>query len=51
VNIEGDEESFELAKILKENDAKAVVEKVCGLEPSHPLFNDVVAVVEKVQKA
>ncbi|KAE9974545.1 hypothetical protein BLS_005281 [Venturia inaequalis] len=49
-NIEGDEESVELAKILKENDAKAVVEKVCGLEPSHPLFNDVVAVVEKVQK-
>ncbi|TLD36447.1 mannitol-1-phosphate 5-dehydrogenase [Venturia nashicola] len=49
-NIEGDEESVELAKILKENDAKTVVEKVCGLEPNHPLFNDVVAVVEKVQK-
>jgi len=49
-NIEGDEESAELAKILKENDAKAVVEKVCGLEPGHALFDDVVKVVEKVQK-
>jgi len=49
-NIEGDEESVELAKILKENDAKTVVEKVTGLEPSHPLFADVLAVVEKVQK-
>jgi mannitol-1-phosphate 5-dehydrogenase len=48
-NIEGDEESVELAKILKENDAKAVVTKVCGLEESHPLFADVVKVVEKVQ--
>jgi len=50
-NIEGDEESVELAKILKDNDAKSVVEKVCGLESSHPMFNDVVKVVEKVQKA
>jgi len=48
-NIEGDEESVELAKILKENDAKAVVTKVCGLEEGHPLFADVVKVVEKVQ--
>jgi len=49
-NIEGDEESAELAKILKENDAKAVVTKVTGLDESHPLFADVLKVVEKVQK-
>lgn len=49
-NIEGDDESVELAKILKDNDAKTVVQKVCGLEEGHPLFADVVKVVEKVQK-
>ncbi|KAG0649468.1 Mannitol-1-phosphate 5-dehydrogenase [Hyphodiscus hymeniophilus] len=48
-NVDGDEESTELAKILKENKADAVVEKVCGLEPSHPLFSHVVKIVEKVQ--
>jgi len=48
-NVEEDEESFELAKIMESNDAAAVVEKVCGLEPSHPLFPHVVAVVKKVQ--
>ncbi|KAF2098879.1 mannitol-1-phosphate 5-dehydrogenase [Rhizodiscina lignyota] len=48
-NVEGDEESTELAKIMKENDAKSVVEKVCGLEPDHPLFAKVVPIVEKVQ--
>jgi mannitol-1-phosphate 5-dehydrogenase len=49
-NIEGDEESFELAKILKENDAATVVSKVTGLE-SGKLYDDVVKIVEKVQKA
>jgi mannitol-1-phosphate 5-dehydrogenase len=49
-NIEGDEESFELAKILKENDAPTVVKKVTGLE-SGKLYDDVVKIVEKVQKA
>jgi mannitol-1-phosphate 5-dehydrogenase len=48
-NVPGDEESKELATIMKENDAKAVVEKVCGLEPSHPLFEKIVPIVEKVQ--
>lgn len=50
-NVKDDEESEELAKILKENDAKAVVSKVTGLEESHPLFGKVVEVVEKVQKS
>jgi len=49
-NIEGDDESVELAKILKENDAASVVKKVTGLE-SGKLYDDVVKIVEKVQKA
>ncbi len=49
-DVEGDDESFELTKILKSNDAKGVVEKVCGLSSNHTLFNEVVNVVEKVQK-
>ena len=49
-DVEGDEESFELAKILKANDAKAVVEKVCGLTEKDKLFGEVVKVVEKVKK-
>lgn len=49
-NVEGDEESAELAKILKENSAKDVVAKVTGLEESHGLFAKIVPIVEKVQK-
>jgi len=48
-NIKDDEESFKLAEILKEKDAPSVVKEVCGLEEGHPLFADVVKVVEKVQ--
>ena len=49
-NVEGDDESAELAKILEQNDAKTVVEKVCGLTESDKLFSHVLKVVEKVQK-
>lgn len=49
-NIEDDEESAELAKILKNEDAPGVVEKVCGLEKGHPLFERVQKIVEQVQK-
>ena len=49
-NVEGDEESKELAQILSSNDAKSVVSKVCGLEESHPLYSKIVPIVEKVQK-
>jgi mannitol-1-phosphate 5-dehydrogenase len=49
-NVEGDDESKELAKILKENDAKAVVEKVCGLVETDKLFPQVLKMVQKVQK-
>ena len=48
-NVTGDDESAELAKILNENDAKTVVEKVCGLTEKDKLFADVVKVVEKVK--
>ena len=48
-NVEGDDESKELAEILRDNDAKAVVEKVCGLTEKDKLFPQVVAIVEKVK--
>jgi len=48
-NVDNDEESLKLAKIMKENKADAVVETVCGVESSHPLFSHLVKVVEKVQ--
>jgi mannitol-1-phosphate 5-dehydrogenase len=48
-NVPGDEESVELSKILKENDAEAVVEKVCGLTKSEKLYPHVVKIVKKVQ--
>ncbi|KAL8923130.1 MAG: hypothetical protein Q9208_004814 [Pyrenodesmia sp. 3 TL-2023] len=51
VDVENDEESAELSKILKSNGAKEVVGKVCGLEDTHPLFEKIVPIVEKVQKS
>ncbi|KXT05596.1 hypothetical protein AC579_10103 [Pseudocercospora musae] len=50
-NVEGDEESVELAKILKENDAKTATQKITGLEESHPLFAKVQEKVALVQGA
>lgn len=49
-NVEGDPESKELADELKSKSAKDVVKKVNGLEESHPLFAQIVPIVEKVQK-
>lgn len=48
-DVEGDDESFELAKILKEHNAKDVVEKVCGLKSSDKLYAEIVKIVEKVK--
>ena len=48
-NVEGDDESAELAKILKEHNAKDVTSKVCGLKSSDKLYDRVVKIVEKVQ--
>ena len=48
-NVEGDDESKELAKIVSENEPKAIVEKVTGLTESDKLYADVVKIVEKVK--
>lgn len=48
-DVEGDDESVELGKILDNTSAKGVVEKVCGLSESDKLFADIVKVVEQVQ--
>lgn len=48
-NVEGDEESVELAKVVAENEPKAIVEKVCGLMETDKLFPLVVKVVQKVK--
>lgn len=48
-NVEGDEESEELAKIMEGNGPEAVVEKVCGLTSEDKLFSHVVEVVKRVQ--
>jgi mannitol-1-phosphate 5-dehydrogenase len=48
-NVEGDEESVELAKILKETSAEEATTKLTGLEKDHPLYNQIVPIVKKVQ--
>lgn len=48
-NVEGDDESVELAKIMEEKTPEEVVKQVCGLESNHPLFPQVVKIVKKVQ--
>ncbi|KAF2996698.1 protein disulfide isomerase (PDI) protein [Curvularia kusanoi] len=50
-NVEGDEESVELAKILKNTSAEDVVNQVNGLDRTHPLFNQIVPIVKKVQES
>ncbi|CAJ2514286.1 Uu.00g024050.m01.CDS01 [Anthostomella pinea] len=48
-NVEGDDESAELAKILQEKSADDVVSQVCGLTTKDKLYPKVKAIVEKVQ--
>jgi len=50
VDVEGDEESAELGKMLKSMDAESLVGKVCGLEKGDKMFGEVVKIVERVQK-
>jgi mannitol-1-phosphate 5-dehydrogenase len=50
-NVEGDDESFELAKILKEHSAEEATSKLTGLESSHPLYSKIVPIVKKVQES
>lgn len=49
-NVPGDDESVELAKILKEHSAPDATARLTGLEKDHPLYPHVVKVVEKVQQ-
>lgn len=49
-NVEGDEESAELAKIMSNLSATEATQKLTGLETSHPLFKKIVPIVEKVQR-
>jgi len=48
-NVKDDEESEQLAQIMASKTAEEVVESVCGLGSSHPLFPHLVKVVKKVQ--
>ena len=48
-NVEGDDESAELATILASTSAPEATTKLTGLESSHPLYPKVLAMVEKVQ--
>ena len=50
-NVEGDDESVELAKILRANDAADATEKITSLERDHPLFKPVQEQVNKVQES
>ncbi|KAF2475762.1 mannitol-1-phosphate 5-dehydrogenase [Lindgomyces ingoldianus] len=50
-NVEGDDESFELAKILKEKSAEDATKQITGLDESHGLYAMVVPIVAKVQKS
>ena len=47
--VEGDDESFELAKIMAEKKPDEVVKEVCGLQPNEKLFPKVVDIVKRVQ--
>ncbi|KAJ5143806.1 uncharacterized protein N7515_002593 [Penicillium bovifimosum] len=48
-NVEGDDESVELAKVLKENSPADATVQLTGLDRDHPLFPHVVKVVDGVQ--
>jgi len=49
-NVEGDDESKELAKIMSTMSAEEATTKLTGLEKDHPLYAKVLHRVEKVQK-
>ena len=48
-NVEGDDESKELADIMSSMSADEATAKLTGVEKSHPLYSRVVEVVRKVQ--
>lgn len=48
-DVDGDDESKELAKIMAENTPEDVVQKVCGVQPSEKIHPKLVEIVRKVQ--
>jgi mannitol-1-phosphate 5-dehydrogenase len=48
-NVEGDEESAQLAKIMSSMSAAEATTKLTGLEKNHALYKKIVPIVEKVQ--
>ena len=49
VDVEGDDESVELGKKLKSQDAKTIAKEVCGLEEGDKMFTEVAKIVQKIQ--
>ncbi|KAL2856591.1 mannitol-1-phosphate 5-dehydrogenase [Aspergillus pseudoustus] len=49
-NVPGDEESADLANILKEQSAEEATSNLTGLEKNHPLYSHVLERVQTVQK-
>jgi mannitol-1-phosphate 5-dehydrogenase len=48
-NVSGDDESAEMAKIMRSMSPSEATEKLTGLDKSHPLYEKIVPIVEKVQ--
>ncbi|KAJ4184739.1 hypothetical protein NW759_017015 [Fusarium solani] len=48
-NVEGDEQSKELARIIASQTPETVVASVCGLQPSEKLYPRVLEIVKRVQ--
>lgn len=48
-DVEGDEESAELAKIIREKPADEVVKDVCSLETLDKLFPQIESIVKRVK--
>lgn len=48
-NVEDDDESKELARIMAEDGAEDVVKQVCGVQSNEKIFSRLVSVVQRVQ--
>lgn len=48
-NVEGDDESKELANIMSDNSAEDVVAKVCGIQTTEKIYPQLLKVVQRVQ--
>ncbi|KOS20479.1 Mannitol-1-phosphate 5-dehydrogenase [Escovopsis weberi] len=48
-NVEGDDESKELATIMSEKTPEAIVSEVCGVQTSDKIYPDLLDVVKRVQ--